>query len=52
MGPECSQRQPIPEGVEQFICIPATIQYTVWSDVYKCEGMVVLRNKPTGQQEY
>ncbi len=40
MGPEALARQPIPEGVEQFICIPATIQYTVWSDVYKCQGMV------------
>ncbi|MBM3883397.1 MAG: hypothetical protein FJ387_27435, partial [Verrucomicrobia bacterium] len=23
--------------VERWICIPATIQYTIWSDVYRCE---------------
>ncbi len=26
--------------IERWICIPATIQYTVWSDVYRCEGFV------------
>jgi hypothetical protein len=28
--------------VEKWVCIPATIQYTVWSDVYRCEGFVTL----------
>jgi 16S rRNA G966 N2-methylase RsmD len=26
--------------VEEWICIPATIQYTIWSDVYRCEGFI------------
>jgi hypothetical protein len=25
---------------KQWVCIPATIQYTIWSDVYRCEGFV------------
>ncbi|MBU1744060.1 MAG: site-specific DNA-methyltransferase [Proteobacteria bacterium] len=28
--------------VEEWICIPATIQYTIWSDVYRCEGLVTI----------
>lgn len=28
--------------VDQWICIPATIQYTIWSDVYRCEGFVTV----------
>jgi len=34
--------------VERWICIPATIQYTIWSDVYRCEGFVTLE-EPTGK---
>lgn len=34
--------------VDQWICIPATIQYTVWSDVYRCEGFVTIE-EPTGK---
>lgn len=34
--------------VEQWVCIPASIQYTVWSDVYKCEGFVTVE-EPTGK---
>jgi hypothetical protein len=34
--------------VKQWICIPATIQYTVWSDVYRCEGFVTIE-EPTGK---
>lgn len=34
--------------VDQWICIPATLQYTVWSDVYRCEGRVTLL-EPTGK---
>ena len=26
--------------IERWVCIPATIQYTVWSDVFRCEGFV------------
>lgn len=40
MGPEALRRSPLPKGARQFICIPATIQFTVWSDVYRCEGIV------------
>ncbi len=42
MGPEALAKQPLPEGVERFICIPATIKYTIWSDVYRCEGIVTI----------
>jgi 16S rRNA G966 N2-methylase RsmD len=28
--------------IEQWVCIPATIQYAIWSDVYRCEGFVTL----------
>ena len=34
--------------VQQWICIPATIQYTIWSDVYRCEGFVTIE-EPTGK---
>ena len=34
--------------VKQWVCIPATIQYTVWSDVYRCEGFVTIE-EPTGR---
>ena len=34
--------------VNQWICIPATIQYTIWSDVYRCEGFVTIE-EPTGK---
>ncbi len=34
--------------VEEWICIPATIQYTIWSDVYRCQGLVTLE-EPTGK---
>ena len=34
--------------VKQWVCIPATIQYTIWSDVYKCEGFVTIE-EPTGK---
>lgn len=34
--------------VEHWICIPATIQYTIWSDVYQCEGFVTVE-EPTGR---
>ena len=29
-------------------CIPATIQYTIWSDVYRCEGFITIE-EPTGK---
>jgi len=28
--------------IEEWICIPATIQYTIWSDVYRCEGFITI----------
>jgi DNA methylase len=34
--------------VEHWVCIPATIQYTIWSDVYRCEGFVTIE-EPTGK---
>jgi len=34
--------------VPEWICIPATIQYTIWSDVYRCEGFVTVE-EPTGK---
>lgn len=34
--------------VEEWVCIPATIQYTIWSDVYRCEGFVTIE-EPTGK---
>jgi DNA modification methylase len=34
--------------ITQWICIPATIQYTIWSDVYRCEGFVTIE-EPTGR---
>ena len=39
---------PILEHAEKWVCIPATIQYTVWSDVYRCEGFVTIE-EPTGK---
>ena len=48
MGTEPLAKQPLPQGVQQFICIPATIQYTIWSDVYKCQGIVTIE-EPTGR---
>ena len=35
-------------SVKHWICIPATIQYTIWSDVYRCEGFVKVE-EPTGK---
>jgi DNA modification methylase len=34
--------------VDDWVCIPATIQYTIWSDVYRCEGFVTVE-EPTGK---
>jgi DNA modification methylase len=48
IGPDALAQQPLLEGAEQFIRIPATIQYTIWSDVYKCQGMVTVE-EPTGR---
>ncbi len=28
--------------VDNWICIPAIIQYTIWSDVYNCQGFVTI----------
>ena len=34
--------------VKRWVCVPATIQYTIWSDVYRCEGFVTIE-EPTGK---
>ena len=34
--------------VRQWVCIPAMIQHTIWSDVYRCEGFVTIE-EPTGK---
>jgi hypothetical protein len=36
------------EPHENWICIPATIKYTVWSDVYQCAGFITVE-EPTGR---
>jgi hypothetical protein len=35
-------------NVEKWICIPAMIQYTIWADVYRCEGFVTTE-EPSGR---
>jgi hypothetical protein len=37
-----------PAEVDQWVCIPATIQYTIWSDVYRCQGFVTVE-EPTAK---
>jgi DNA modification methylase len=32
-------------NVKQWVCIPATIQYTIWSDVYRCEGFITIEEQ-------
>jgi hypothetical protein len=34
--------------VNQWIALPAMIHYTIWSDVYRCEGLVTIE-EPTGR---
>ena len=34
--------------IEQWLSIPATIQHTIYSDVYRCEGFVTV-DEPTGK---
>ncbi len=34
--------------VKRWLCIPASIQYTIWSDVYRCEGFITIE-EPTGK---
>jgi hypothetical protein len=34
--------------VTQWVCISATIQYAIWSDVYRCEGFLTIE-EPTGK---
>ena len=36
------------DKAEHWVCIPATIQYTIWSDVYRCQGFVRIE-EPTGK---
>jgi DNA modification methylase len=48
MGLAALAERPLPAEVQQFICIPATIQYSIWSDVYTCHGMMTFE-EPTGR---
>lgn len=34
--------------IKEWLSIPARIQYTIWSDVYRCEGFVTVE-EPTGK---
>ena len=34
--------------VKHWVCIPAAVQYTIWSDIYRCEGFVTIE-EPTGK---
>lgn len=36
------------DKVNDWVCIPAVIQYSIWSDVYRCEGFVTIE-EPTGK---
>ena len=36
--------------VTKWICIPATIQYVVWSDVYVCAGLVSIEENSVGRR--
>jgi DNA modification methylase len=35
-------------AVDHWVCIPAKIQYTIYSDIYRCEGFVTVE-EPTGK---
>jgi 16S rRNA G966 N2-methylase RsmD len=46
-----SHRKDLPEDFspanqKDWLVIPATVQYTIWSDVYRCQGMVTVE-EPT-----
>ncbi len=40
IGNWCLQHNSLPENTDHFIELPAIVQQMLWSDVYKCEGMV------------
>ncbi len=46
--PSLARRASVLATVEQWVGIPATIQYTIWSDVYRCEGLITIE-EPTGK---
>jgi hypothetical protein len=48
LGADVLARCPLPAGVQSFVCIPAAIQHTVWSDIYRCGGMITTE-EPTGR---
>lgn len=35
-------------AVKLWVCLPAIIQYTTWSDVHRCEGLITIE-EPTGK---
>ena len=47
LGSGAFSKIPLSTDVSCFIRIPALIVYTVWSDVYKCEGMVTVEEHGT-----
>jgi DNA methylase len=47
LGSGVFSKIPLSTDVSCFIRIPASIVYTVWSDVYKCEGMVTVEEHGT-----
>jgi len=42
LGSKVVSESPLPAEVFRFIRMPASIVYTVWSDVYRCEGMITV----------
>ncbi len=36
------------EAVDQWVAVPAAIRYTIWSDIYRCEGLITVE-EPTGK---
>ncbi len=48
MGTRALNQRPLPDNVERFVSIPATIHYTIWSDLYICGGVITIE-EPTGR---
>ena len=42
LGSRVASEPLAPAGISKFIRIPASIVYTIWSDVYRCEGMITI----------
>jgi hypothetical protein len=48
LGAQTATKIVLPPEVNQFICIPACTQYTIWSDAFRCQGSVTIL-EPTGK---